>query len=100
MLCTSVFVAWTDIICIGFLSVILARTVLVKSRFAGLLAVIIFFAINFAVDKVMNILYYIPAFEDARVFAGWNPWDVVYYIFIGVVLFGVSGWVADKKLSV
>ena len=100
MLCTSVFVAWTDIICIGFLSVILARTVLVKSRFAGLLAVIIFFAINFAVDKVMNILYYIPAFEDARVFAGWNPWDIVYYIFIGVVLFGVSGWVADKKLSV
>ena len=41
-----IFLAWSLVILIGFLAVILARTVLVKSRFAGLLAVILFFVIN------------------------------------------------------
>ena len=44
------FLSWVLIILIGFLAVILARTVLVKSRFAGLFAFILFFLINVAVE--------------------------------------------------
>ena len=43
------FLGWVLIIMIGFLAVILARTVLAKSRFAGLFAFILFFLINVAV---------------------------------------------------
>lgn len=44
------FLSWVLIILIGFLAVVLARTVLVKSRFAGLFAFILFFLINIAVE--------------------------------------------------
>ena len=40
------FLVWTLVIMTGFLAVILARTVLIKSRFAGLLAVLLFFVID------------------------------------------------------
>ena len=100
MFCLSVFIGWAQMIFLGFLSVILARTVLIRSRFAGLLAVIIFFVLNIVVDKGMSLLHGIPVLADMRVFAGWNPWDIVYYIIISFILFGASGWVADKKLSV
>ena len=32
--------------------------------------------------------------------SGFNPGFVLYYLVVGFILFGVSGWMADKKLSV
>lgn len=94
------FIAWAEVIFIGFLAVIMARTVLLRSRFAGLVAVILFFVLNYAVEKGLSLLHCIPAFADVRILAGWNPLDIVYYVLVCLVMFGVSGWVADKKLSV
>ena len=94
------FIAWAEVIFIGFLAVILARTVLQKSKFAGLAAVVLFFVLNYVTDKGLSLLHSIPAFADVRILAGWNPLDIVYYALICLVMFGACGWVAGKKLSV
>ena len=93
------FLAWTLIIMTGFLAVILARTVLVKSRFAGLLAVILFFVINFVIERVYDVMYKIPFIAAANNVGalGWTVWDVIYYIIVCLVLFGVSGQLAREK---
>ena len=91
------FLSWTLIIMTGFLAVILARTVLVKSRFAGLLAVILFFVINFVIERVYDLTSKIPFDMGAL---GWNLWDVIFYIIVCLALFGISGLLAEKKLSV
>ena len=78
------FLSWTLIIMTGFLAVILARTVLVKSRFAGLLAVILFFVINFVIERVYDLTSKIPFVAAANNMGalGWNLWDVIFYIIV------------------
>ena len=94
------FVGWVEIIFIGFLSVLMSRTVLIRSRFAGLVAVILFFVVNFIVEQGYSLMYRIPGIHGADLAGGWNPWDIVYYVVIALVVFGISGWIADRKLSV
>lgn len=96
------FLSWTLIIMTGFLAVILARTILIRSRFAGLLAVILFFVIDFVVARVYDLICRIPFIATwTKIGAlGWSLWDVVYFIAVCLILFGVSGLLAEKKLSV
>lgn len=94
------FVGWVEIIFIGFLSVLMSRTVLIRSKFAGLVAVILFFVVNFIVEQGYSLMYRIPGIHGADLAGGWNPWDIVYYVVIALVVFGISGWIADRKLSV
>ena len=81
---------------------ILARTILIRSRFAGLLAVILFFVIDFVVARVYDLICRIPFIATwTKIGAlGWSLWDVVYFIAVCLILFGVSGLLAEKKLSV
>ena len=96
------FLFWTLVIMTGFLAVILARTVLVKSRFAGVLAVVLFFVIFFVIERAYDLLQRIPVIASAGILGvtGWNIWDFVFYILVALILFGVSGLLAEKKLSV
>ncbi len=96
------FLLWTLVIMTGFLAVILARTVLVKSRFAGLLAVLLFFVINYVVARVYDLMCEIlpVAAAGAMGVPGWTVWDVVFYVIACLALFGASGLLAEKKLSV
>lgn len=96
-----IFLSWTLVIMIGFLSVILSRTILVKSKFAGLFAVILFFVINFAIERTYAVLSRLPLFSMAGGGPmGWSLWDSIFYIAVCLMLFGVSGVLAEKKLSV
>ena len=98
-----IFLAWSLIILIGFLAVILARTVLVRSRFAGLFAVILFFIINYIVGRGYDLMYQIPGIaglSDGGSLIGLYVWDVLYYLVICGIVFIASSLVADKKLSV
>ena len=56
-----IFLSWTLVIMTGFLAVILARTLLIRSKFAGGLAVIFFFVINFVIERIYDLIYRIPA---------------------------------------
>ena len=90
------FVAWAEIIMIGFLAIIISRTLFLNSKFAGLFSVILFFVINWIVEKGYSLicdLFHVSALEI-------QIWDFVYYAVVGIVLFVVSGVLADQKLSV
>ena len=94
-----IFLIWTLIILIGFLAVILARPLLIKSKFSGGLAVVFFFVISAAIEGVYELIYRIPALAGLRILE-WNIWDTLFYTVICLILFGVSGVLADRKLSV
>ena len=94
------FIGWTELIFVGFLAVLLARTVLSRSRFAGILAVILFVVINYVIEKGYWMLNQLPGFHMADYGAFGNVWDIVYYAAVGGILYGVCGWIADHKLSV
>lgn len=94
-----IFLSWTLVIMTGFLAVILARTLLIRSKFAGGLAVIFFFVINFVIERIYDLIYRIPALAALPALE-WNIWDTLFYVIICLLLFGASGVLADRKLSV
>lgn len=79
----------------GFAEIFLGWTVVIM---AGFLAVVVFFAIIIAVEKIYDLIC--PAICVNIGTSGFNPGFVLYYLVVGFILFGVSGWMADKKLSV
>ena len=94
-----IFLSWTLVIMTGFLAVILARTLLIRSKFAGGLAVIFFFVINFVIERIYDLIYRIPALAALPALE-WNIWDTLFYVVICLLLFGASGVLAERKLSV
>ena len=81
----EIFLGWTVVIMAGFVGVILSRTLLLNAKYSGFLAVVVFFAIIIAVEKIYDL---IPEILESAI------------KMVGFILFGVSGWMADKKLSV
>ena len=79
----------------GSAEIFLGWTVVIM---AGFLAVVVFFAIIIAVEKIYDLIC--PAICVNIGTSGFNPGFVLYYLVVGFILFGVSGWMADKKLSV
>lgn len=94
----EIFLGWTVVIMAGFVGVILSRTLLLNAKYSGFLAVVVFFAIIIAVEKIYDLIC--PAICVNIGTLGFNPGFVLYYLVVGFILFGVSGWMADKKLSV
>ncbi len=100
-LAISIFLSWTEVIMIGFLAVVLSRTVLINSKYAGLVSVILFFVINWVIERGWSLIDSIPAIHEAGSFTlGYSGWYLMYYLVISAVLFGATGWMADRKLSV
>lgn len=93
------FLFWALVIMTGFLSVILSRTLLIRSRFSGVLAVIIFFVINVVIERLYEFVYHFPS-RVVLPAIGWKIGDIVFYVFVCLALFGISGLLADRKLSV
>lgn len=97
------FLAWSLVIMVGFFAVILSRTVLIRSRYAGLAAIILFFVINFVIERGYYLLNRIPLIYETfgrNGVGNLNMWDVLYYLAVCVILFIASSLVAEKKLSV
>ena len=81
----EIFLGWTVVIMAGFVGVILSRTLLLNANII-------------AVEKIYDLIC--PAICVNIGTSGFNPGFVLYYLVVGFILFGVSGWMADKKLSV
>lgn len=94
----EIFLGWTEVIMAGFVGVILSRTLLLNAKYSGFLAVVVFFAIIIAVEKIYDLICPAICFNIGA--SGFNPGFVLYYLIVGFILFGVSGWMAEKKLSV
>lgn len=93
------FAGWSMVIMAGFLAVILSRTVLLNSKAAEVLSVILFFVIVFIVGKIYDFSSnYISLYINGECF--YDLWSILFYILSCLGLFGICGWLADKKLSV
>lgn len=95
-----IFVGWTEVVMVGYLAVIGSRTILRNSKYAGGISIVAFFGITFIIEKIYNLISNVlPNVEVAgdSLFGVGYP---AYYIIICVVVFLLSGWMADKKLSV
>lgn len=89
------FVSWIGVIAAGFVSIISVRTVLVKSRFATPIAVVVFLILNWGMGKISGVfLEHIPTLMQAFAI------DTAVTAVITVLLLVLAGWMAEKKLSV
>ncbi|HIZ73804.1 MAG TPA: ABC transporter permease [Candidatus Mediterraneibacter stercoravium] len=93
-------IGWTEVILVGFLAVIISRTVLIRSKLAGFLSVILFFVIIYLVERGLSLLGTLPWGYDAGIGGRFVLWQIVYYLFVSIILFLISGWLSEKKLSV
>lgn len=102
ILALVLFLCWSLIIMVGFLSVILSRTLLIKSRFAGFLAAVLFFVINFVIEKGYLFINKFPGADELPQISvtGWSVAEMIYYIVVAAAVFVISGLLAEKKLSV
>ena len=93
------FLAWTSVIATGFLAIIVSRTVLINSRFAGIVSLILFFVINGIVEYVYNLF---ARYEVLGIHKGLYIGIAEYgfYLVVCVGLFAISSVLAEKKLSV
>ena len=84
---------------ITVLAIIVSRTVLINSRFAGIVSLILFFVINGIVEYVYNLF---ARYEVLGIHKGLYIGIAEYgfYLVVCVGLFAISSVLAEKKLSV
>lgn len=92
------FAAWAEIIMIGFLAVVISRTLLIRSRFAGFFSVILFFLINWISNRGSYLAERIPGPEVTAI--SMSIWEIAYYLIFCAALFAATCILADRKLSV
>ena len=85
---------------VGFLAIILTRTVLLNARFGGIIAVVVFFLINFVIERIYVLLDSLIDMAPLSGMGGIKPFDFVFYLIMTVLAFLLTGWIADEKLSV
>lgn len=91
------FIGWMIVVMAGFLSIIISRTLFQKTKISGLISFVIFLLINMAVTWIDSLVK--PLLNQkaaAQIFAP----EVALYVVMGVVMFGIAGLLAEKKLSV
>lgn len=91
-----IFLGWTEIIMIGFLSIIISRTLFLNSKFSGLLSIILFFVILKIVEQCYELVNRTLGSSGFQ----FQFTDLIFYAVVSVILFLISGALADKKLSV
>ena len=91
-----IFLGWTEIIMIGFLSIIISRTLFLNSKFSGLLSIILFFVILNIVEQCYELVNRALGSSGFQ----FQFTDLIFYAVASAILFLISGALADKKLSV
>lgn len=95
-----IFVRWTEVVMVGYLAVIVSRTILRDSKYAGGISIVAFFVIIFIIEKIYNLISNVLPNVEVAGNSFFGVGYLVYYIIICVAVFLLSGWMADKKLSV
>lgn len=87
-------VGWLSTIVTGYLAIVLSATVLAGKRFSGALSFILFLVLNGAVGFLFNLL---P--DPANQYADFGL-SVGVTLAVTVLMYGIAGWIMEKKLSV
>ena len=95
-----IFVGWIEVVMVGYLAVIGSRTILRNSKYAGGISIVAFFGITFIIEKIYNLISNVLPNVEVEGDSFFGVGYPAYYIIICVIVFLLSGWMADKKLSV
>lgn len=88
--------SWIYLICVAYLAVVICATLLKGNRINGLLSFVAFIIIAIFVDKLHDGLfgaYYIYFIERLLL-------NVVFYVVLGGIIYFITAWIMDNKLSV
>lgn len=94
----QLIIAWIGMVAAGFTAIIAVRTVLAKSRLATILAVILFFVLNWGMVKLTELADQLLPVRTSDLVHFWTQLGVLAVLSVLLLLF--SGWMAEKKLSV
>ena len=89
----TMLASWLLFIVTGDLAVILVATVLAGRKFSGLVAVIVFFVLNYIFERILGLLPSTTSVTDTVI-------QVVGTLVISVIVYIGSGWTMERKLSV
>lgn len=98
--CLLLLISWINVMMVGFLAIILTRTVLLNARFGGVIAVIVFFLINIGIERIYVLFDSLIDMAPLGGMGGVSLFDYIFYIVMTVLAFFLTGWIADEKLSV
>lgn len=91
-------IRWIGMVAAGFTAIIAVRTVFVQSKLATPLAVVLFFALNWAMVELVDRAGRMVPVTASGFAHFWAQLGV--FALIAVLLLLLSGWMAEKKLSV
>ncbi|MEF2597424.1 MAG: hypothetical protein U0N03_13650 [Lachnospiraceae bacterium] len=94
----EVLISWMNMIGAGYASIIASRTVLVKSRLATPLAIILFLFLNWGMNQIIHLVA--KALQLSNESYAYALTNLGISAVFTVVLLFASGWMAEKKLSV
>lgn len=90
----SALAGWLMMVVTGFLAIVLSATVLAGKRFSGMAAFVLYGVINFAVTYLLD---HLPVPSDQTTF---YLLHIVVTLAVTAVLYAVTGWIMERKLSV
>ena len=94
----EVLISWMNMIGAGYASIIASRTILVKSRLATPLAIILFLFLNWGMNQIIHLVA--KALQLSNESYAYALTNLGISAVFTVVLLFASGWMAEKKLSV
>lgn len=95
----TIFILWVFVVMLGIFVETLVNTVLTKSKVISFLVAVAYVLLFWGVMELENTLYDVMlAAKLAEVVR--DTLDILYFVLIDIVLYTVSAWLIDKKLSV
>ena len=88
--------SWVYLICVGYLAVVICATLLNGNRFNGLLSFIAFIVIAIFVDKLHDGIFGAYYIYSATRLIG----NVAFYVVLTAIIYLVTAWIMENKLSV
>ena len=89
--------SWLSTIVCAYLAIILSAAVLAGKRFSGVVSFVLFIAINIAFGRLANLV--LKALPDMKLETTMLIQTGMFLV-LSFVLYLISGWMVDKKLSV
>ena len=91
---------WAYIVVVGFFAVIISSSLLNGRKYNGLISFILFLFIAITVSKIHTALI-IAIFRDVFDFSLTRIiFGIFYYVMLSIIMYVISAWIMDNKLSV
>lgn len=87
-------VSWLMMIATGYLAIVLSATVLSGKKTSGFVSFVLYLIINFAAVKILNL---VPSMKNPTL---QGSLIIALSFIITVILYLISGWIMERKLSV